>query len=87
MFLNIIPNNLTAGTGWRVWCDQSTTLITTQTSIEWTLVDSRNYNAKSRRQCLGRFLGIIDYNPSVFKSNRLHVVVFFKDYEVYSLCK
>ena len=26
-------------------------------------------------QCLGRFLGIISRNPSVSKSNRLHVVI------------
>ena len=29
-----------------------------------------------RRQCPGRFLGIIGQNPSVSKSNRLYVVIF-----------
>jgi hypothetical protein len=34
------------------------------------------------KQCSGRFLGIFGENPSVFKSNQLHVVIlwlFFKD--------
>ena len=39
-------------------------------------------------QCPGRFLGIIGQNPSVSKSNQLHVVVFWFSFiyiEVYSI--
>ena len=40
------------------------------------------------KQCPGRLLGIIGQNPSVSKSNRLHVVIFrffFIKFEVYSI--